>query len=406
MSASNIWRNRDFRIAWSAVLVNDTGDWVLAVALPVFVFVETGSGGATAILFVLQFVAGAILGPIGGSLVDRWNLRRVLTWTNLAQAVALLPLLAVTGDRIWPAYVVMGVQSTLAQLNNPANVSLLPRVVRSDQIAGANAALGAASSIARLGGAALGGVLVAWRGLGPIILVDALSFLAVAIAIQFIRADTSAAAASHEEPKGRLRTALKAVVAHPPLAHVLSLEGLAQVAQGGFVVLFVVFVIETLGDDGSGLGLIRGTMAIGALAGSAIIGRISRRVDALMLFAVGLVGLGLVSLMFWNAPSVTTSLWVYVVLFALSGIPGSALSVGLFTTIQTQSPRETVGRVVGLLGTSEAIGLGIGSIAAGALVDRVDLQPMLNGQAAIYLLAGALALLVVARQRGSFAGKN
>ncbi len=170
--------------------------------------------------------------------------------------------------------------------------------------------------------------------------------------------------------------------------------------------LFVVFVIETLGDDGSGLGLIRGTMAIGALAGSAIIGRISRRVDALMLFAVGLVGLGLVSLMFWNAPSVTTSLWVYVVLFALSGIPGSALSVGLFTTIQTQSPRETVGRVVGLLGTSEAIGLGIGSIAAGALVDRVDLQPMLNGQAAIYLLAGALALLVVARQRGSFAGKN
>ena len=156
MSGSGIWRNRDFRIAWSAVLVNDTGDWVLAVALPVFVFVETGSGGATAILFVLQFVAGAFLGPIGGSLVDRWNLRRVLTWTNLAQAVALLPLLAVTGDRIWPAYFVMGVQSTLAQLNNPANVSLLPRVVRSDQIAGANAALGAASSIARLGGAPSG----------------------------------------------------------------------------------------------------------------------------------------------------------------------------------------------------------------------------------------------------------
>ena len=406
MSGSGLWRNRDFRIAWSAVLVNDAGDWVLAIALPVFVFVETGSGGATAILFVLQFVAGAFLGPIGGSLVDRWNLRRVLTWTNLAQAAALMPLLAITGDRIWPAYVVMGVQSTLAQLNNPANVSLLPRVVQSDQIAGANAALAAAASIARLGGAALGGVLVAWRGLGPIILVDAVSFVAAAIAIRFIQADTSAAAASHEEPKGRLRTALRSVVAHPPLAHVLSLEGLAQVAQGGFVVLFVVFMVDSLGDDGSGLGLIRGTMAVGALAGSAIIGRISKRVDALMLFAVGLLGLGLVSLMFWNAPYVTRSLWVYVVLFALSGIPGAALAVGLFTTIQTRSPRETVGRVVGLLGTSEAIGLGIGSIVAGALVDRVNLQPMLNGQAAIYLLTGALALLVVARQKGVVAEQN
>lgn len=218
MSRSGLWRNRDFRIAWSAVLVNDAGDWVLAVALPVFVFVETGSGGATAILFLLQFIAGALIGPIGGSLVDRWNLRRVLTWTNLAQAVALMPLLAVTGDRIWPAYVVMGLQSTLAQLNNPANVSLLPRVVQSDQIAGANAALAAAASIARLGGAALGGVLVAWQGLGPIILVDALSFVAVAIAIRFIQSDTSAAAASHEEPKGRLRAALKVVGNHPPLA--------------------------------------------------------------------------------------------------------------------------------------------------------------------------------------------
>ncbi len=42
-----LWRQRDFRIAWSAGFVNDTGDWVLNVALPIFVFIETGSGSAT-----------------------------------------------------------------------------------------------------------------------------------------------------------------------------------------------------------------------------------------------------------------------------------------------------------------------------------------------------------------------
>jgi MFS family permease len=395
----SLWRNRDFRIAWSAVLVNDAGDWVLAVALPVFVFVETGSGAATAILFVLQFLAGALLGPIGGSLVDRWDLRRVLIWTNLAQAAALLPLLAVTGDRIWPAYIAMGAQSALIQLNNPASISLLPRVVAEDELTGANAALSAAASFARLGGAALGGVLVAWGGLGPIIVVDAVSFLAVATAVRFIKADTSPAAASHDERKGRLQAALRTIKTHPPLAQVLSLQGFAQIAQGGFVVLFVVFLVQELGDDGSGLGLIRGTMAIGALIGAAIINRVSKRIDPLVLFSVGLVGMGVVSLIFWNAPYVTTMLWVYVALFALSGIPGAALTVGLFTTVQSRTPRPTVGRVVGLMGTGESIGVATGSIIAGALVDHVSLAPILNGQATIYLIAGALALLLVAPHR-------
>ena len=94
-----------------------------------FVFVETGSGAATAILFVCQLGPAALLGPIAGTIVDRVDLRRCLIATNLAQAVALLPLLAVTADRVWPAYLVVAAQAPLTQLNNPANVSILTRVV-------------------------------------------------------------------------------------------------------------------------------------------------------------------------------------------------------------------------------------------------------------------------------------
>ena len=394
-----IWQERDFRIAWAAVLVNDTGDWVLNIALPVYVFVETGSGSATAILFILQFGVAAFLGPIGGSLVDRWNLKRVLVWTNLGQAAALLPLLAVGPGRIWPAYIVMGLQATLAQLNNPANIALLPRLVQENQLSSANAALAAAASIARLGGAALGGVLVAWRGLPPVVLVDSASFLFAAGAIMTIRADATAASASGDRTLGRIRSGLRAVGANPPLGTILSIHGVAQVAQGGFVVLFVVFLVEALGDDGTAVGLIRGTMAIGSLMGSFVVARMAKRTDAFTLFGAGLVGMGVVSLLFWNAPRVTTALWVYVSLFALSGLPGSALTVGLFTTIQTRSPRDVLGRVVGFLGTSEAIGVATGSVIAGIVVDYLPLEPILNTQASIYLATGAAALVLTKKLR-------
>ena len=391
------WRRQDFRIAWGAGLVNNTGDWVLLVALPVYVFVETQSGAATAFLFVAQLLAGAIMGPIGGTLVDRWDLKHSLIGTNLAQAIAVLPLLAVTADRIWPAYIVMAAQSALNQINNPANVALIPRVVGADELTSANAALSAAESSARLIGSPLGGVLVAWGGLAPVVILDAASFVLVAAAATFLRTDTGPMASADTNEK-TIRQGLRVVRSHRPLAPLLSIQSFSQLAQGAFVVLFVVFVVDVLGDDGSGLGLIRGMMAIGALIGSAVIARLATSLDPTTLFAAGLIGMGAVSLVFWNAPTLTTTLWVYVLLFSISGLPGAALGVGLFTTLQTASPQHAIGRVVGIMSAGEAIGLTTGSILAGLLVDHAKLSTLLNTQAAIYLSAGLLAFILVKPQ--------
>ena len=396
-----LWRPRDFRIAWSAGFINDTGDWVLNIALPIFVFIETGSGSATALLFVCQLLVSAGLGPFGGAIVDRLDLRRCLVATNLAQAVAVLPLFAVSQDRVWPAYVVVVAQAALTQVNNPANVALVPRVVHPDRLTEGNAALAASASLARLVGAPIGGLLVAWRGLGPIVLIDATSFVLVTASLSWLRADTSPHTDPDDHDRGGVRAGLRTVGSHEPLARLLSIHGVAQIAQGGFVLLFVAFMVDVLGDDGSELGIIRGTMAIGALAGSLFIGRLARRLHPEILYSAGLVGMGVVSLLFWNAPTVSTAFAVYIVLFALSGIPGSAVSVGLFTTMQTRSPAHTIGRVVGLMGTAEAIGGATGAIIAGALVDRVALRPLLNAQAMIYVSTGVLAWAFMARHRSS-----
>ena len=72
-------------------LVNDIGDWMLSLALPIYVFTETGSGRDTAAVFLIELVVGVAFGPYGGALADRWDLRRTIIATNLLRAVTLLP---------------------------------------------------------------------------------------------------------------------------------------------------------------------------------------------------------------------------------------------------------------------------------------------------------------------------
>jgi predicted MFS family arabinose efflux permease len=399
-AAPSVWEGRNFRIAWAGGLINDAGDWVLIVALPVYVFTETGSGTATALLFVCQLIVAAVLGPLGGSLVDRWDLRRCLIATNLAQAVMLLPLFAVSSTRVWPAYVAITGQAALSQLNNPANVALLPRLVRSDQLTAANAAQSASSSLARLVGSPLGGALVAVGGLHAVVLIDIASYLAVALAMRFISADTTPPDDAAEMPRG-VRAGFQAMRSRPPLPAVLAIHGLSQLAQGAFIVLFVVFVVDRLGRDGTAVGAIRGTMALGAIVGAVVIGRVGSRADPLRLLAVGYVGMGVIALTFWNTPQVTMALWAYVVLFSLSGIPGAALTVGLFTTLQTTAPAAILGRVVGVLLAAEAVGAAVGSILAGLLVDHLPLTTLLNAQAAMYLGCGMLVAALTWRRRAA-----
>jgi predicted MFS family arabinose efflux permease len=398
------WSGRDFRLVWAGGLVNDTGDWLLRVALPVYVFTETSSGTLTAALFLIELAISVVLGPFAGSLIDRWDLRRTLVVTNLLQAVTLLPLLAVTPDRIWPAFLVAAVQSTLTRINNPAKVALLPRLVGPDQLIAANAANAASESLSRLVGSPLGGIVVELFGLGGVVVADGISFVVVAGATWFVRTDTSRASratasdaalgsdATHLDDVG---STLAMIRRTPALRALVSATTITSVAQGMFVVLYLAFVVRSLGGGGGEIGLIRGVQAIGGVLGSVAIARIATRVSGPTLFAAGLLGMGIVSFVTWNSPRLSTATMVYIVLFVVVGVPAVAGSVGALTIAQQSTPPSHLGGFVGTLDATSSAGMAVGSLAAGVLVDRVPLGALLNVQASLHLSAGVYAVIAM-----------
>jgi predicted MFS family arabinose efflux permease len=403
----SIWRNRNFQLVWGGSFVNNVGDWLLMVALPVYVFTATDSGAATAALFVIELAVAVLLGPLGGSIVDRLDLPRTLIVTNLAQAAALLPLLTVTEARVWPAYIVAGVQAALARVNNPAGAALLPRLVARHQLLKANAAMATANSLARLIGAPIGGIAVELGGLRGVVVADGLTFVAVAVATWFVhvtaRASDTHGSSNVDETEARpgpgVRAAWPLIRRTKPLPALLSLTAMCQLAQGMFLVLFVVFVVEELGGGGGAVGLIRGTMAVGGIAGGIAIARLARRLDAAVLLAAGLLGMGLVSLITWNMPELSTALWVYMLLFATAGPAGAALSVGILTIAQRETPPAVLGRLFGMMEGADAAGTAIGAVAAGVLVDVVDLRVLLDTQASIYVVASFVAVVTIVNRR-------
>lgn len=400
------WSDRELALLVGGSTVNGVGDWLLELALPLFVYVETGSGLSTAAVYVVRLIVGLVLGPIGGSLADRWQLRRTLVGTNLAQIAALMPLLAVGEDRMWPIYIVVLAQGAIGSVNDPATFVLLPRLVSGERLVAANSVLSAGDSVARLIGAAAGGFAVAVGGLEAVVIVDSATF-AVGAATAALLSDRATRQAtiedSDEAVDSSVRSGWRVVRDRPPVAALVWIQGLAMLGFGAFPVLFIVFVTETLGGDETVVGLIRASSAFGGLVAAAVIAAVATRLRPSVLMTAGYLLFAVVAFLFVNAPEISTATALYVALFALSGFPNVAAQVGTTATAQLLCPPAVLGRLGGLMSAATAVGMGAGSIGAGVLIGTFTARTLFNGQVVILLACGLIAWRRIERADGGHA---
>ena len=401
MRSSSLWKNHDFRIVFGGGLVNNIGDWFLLVALPAFVYTQTESGRSTAIIVVIELLVGIVFGPYGGALADRWDLRRTVVATNVLQAVTLLPLLIVTSDRLWPAFLVAALQGLLQQVNNPASFALVPRIVPTEQLVQANAANAASSSIARLVGAPLGGIVVALGGLSAVVAVDAATFAVVALATWFVRTSTESLSSGDDTAKARssLLSGWNEIRQHRALVGLLGVQMLSNLAFAMFPVLFIAFVIDILHGNEATVGIVRGTAAAGGLAASVIVGRNARNIDPARLMLWGYTGLGAVAFLFVNIAAVSTALWLFLVIFGMTGLPNMTSQIGAVGAVQRLCPPALLGRFQGLASAMGSVGAVIGSIVVGLLLDRLGVTLLLNVQATLFVLSGIASYVLVIRHQ-------
>jgi MFS family permease len=270
-----VLRQRNFSLLWFGGLISITGDWMLRIALPVFVFEMTSSTLATGIMFMVGTLPRLLFGSVAGVFVDRWDRQRTMIIVNLMLAVGLLPLLLVRSTEfLWIVYLVAFLQSMVSLFFGPAENALLPTLVDEKYLLTANSLNALNNNLARLIGPAVGGIVTLALGLSGVVLVDVVTFLLAALLISLIRQPQPEAPepAKAVEPISLMAVwsdwlaGLRLVGQERLVAILFVTIAIIAVGEGILAVLFVPFVTAVLQGQAMELGWLMSPTTIAAVS--------------------------------------------------------------------------------------------------------------------------------------------
>lgn len=395
-----VLRRRGFVLLWIGGFVSAGGDWLLALALPFYVYQRTGSAAASTALFMLHILPQVLFGSVAGVFVDRWDRRRTMLIADLTRAALLVLLLPVAGDDqwLWLSYPIVALEATISQFFRPAKGSLLPRLVAKDELLSANSLSTVSDSMLRLIAPAAGGILFERFGLASVLIVDSATYLLSALMIALLRVPGS------EEPAGSTEAAasrwvrfwrdwlegLHYVRNERLLRTVFVVTGVSGVAAGMYGPLLQIFIQDMLQAGADVLGLMVTATGIGTMLTGLVLGRVGEAWPALHLAAWGQVLFGVSLFLTFLSRDV-------VIVVSLSAPVGIAMAsgIGFQTLLQSRPEEQYRGRVLGAASTTTALLILIGQGAGALLAGAIGLLPVLNAACVLYVLAGLVGLALL-----------
>jgi len=345
--------NRNVRRLWYGQVVSQIGDWLDSVALFTLLLTLTGSGQAVGLLFLAEFLPGAVVGPFAGVVVDRLPRKLVLIASDLGRAALVLLLLLVNSRAdLWLLYLAVVAKVSLSAFFEPARSAILPSLCRREELVAANAISGATWSAMLALGAALGGIVAGTLGVRAAFLLDAASFLLSAALIATVRvASGQAPTGATQSPAPRpsalveLRDGLRYVLTHPAVRWLTFSKAIWSLG-GGVLLLLTLYGREIfpIGRDGAiSIGLLYAARGVGTGIGPFLALRLGGEGQRFLRRAVA--GSFFISAAGYLALSGLASLPLAALAVLFAHVGGSIQWVFSTSLLQTRVPDRLLGRV-------------------------------------------------------------
>jgi predicted MFS family arabinose efflux permease len=388
---------RGFGVFWLGFSASVLGDAITRTTLVWYVFELTGSTvslGWLSFCFTAPVVVG---GLTAGWLLDRYDRRKIMAIDSLAKSllVVSVPILAALDTMpLWYVYVVAGVFGFLMMIPLAGVPSLLPSLVRGDELNAANALETIGYTTGGVLGPPLAGLLIAQVGPLEALYIDAATYLVFAWAVwrcqprpEDGRAETGGATS--------LLAAARLIVRSPILASTTVMYLAFNVGLGALLVVVPVFADTVLGGGPGLYGLLLGCIAIGELVSSVTIGfvRLPFSEGLAICLALVLAGVAVAAVAISpNAIGAGLALALYGAFSAPLTIWGQTLRMKII-------PPGYHGRCFAIMRTLMQSGGPLGGVSAGFGVPVLGLRAAIAAIALITGLVGGLGLTVAELRR-------
>jgi MFS family permease len=386
-------RVRNFRLFVGGQLVSAIGTWMQLVAGPWLVLQLTHNGTMLGIDTGLQFLPILLFGAWGGLIADRLDNWRLQISTQVAFALLALTLwlLVFTGVvHVWMVFSLSFLVGLVTALDMPTRQSFYLEMVGREDLTNAMSLNTATFTGARVVGPAVAGILIGAIGVGPVFLINAISYLAVIAALLAMRTNELHRRVPVPRRRGQVREGIAYVWRTPDLRVPMLVMAAVFLFAYNFPVVLPLLAVRTFHGDARTYGDMLALFGAGSLIGALLLAsRASTpNVRRLVLLAVGL---GVGSVLIGLAPSLGLA---WLVLPLLGGVATSFAITGN-STLQLTSSDEMRGRVMALYTVVFLGSTPIGGPVAGFVGQHAGLQVgprlALAGGGAIAILASLFA---------------
>lgn len=382
------WK-RPFFIIWGGQVFSLLGSRLVQFTLIWFLTVQTGSASVLATATLIGMLPELLLGPVIGTLIDRWNRRRIML---VADSVVALATLALAGlfaagvAEIWHIYAAMLVRSLGGAFHHnsmAASTSLMVPREHLGRIQGLNQMLGGTLSIVA---APLGALLYEALPMQAILGIDVVTALIAIVPLLLINIpQPERARAAEGQPSiwGELKAGVVYVWSITGLMIMLVMASLLNLLFNPAGALMPLLVKDHFGKGALELGYLEAGFGIGIVLGGLLLGVWGGFRNKMVTVMVGLVGLGIGFGGLGLLPS--PGFWAAVGFSVFAALMLPLVNGSLMAVIQGSVAPEMQGRVFTLLGTVSMAMSPLGLAIAGPVADALGIQFW-------YVMAGLLCV--------------
>src|SRR2546427_6058423 len=369
-------RHRNFRLFWFGQLISLIGTWMQTTAQAWLVLELTHSAWWLGVVGALQFLPVMLLSLFGGVLADRLPKRKVLLFTQsfaMLQATILWMLVATGHIQIWEVLVLAGLLGLTNSIDMPTRQAFVVEMAGREDLPNAIALNSSLFNMARVVGPGLGGLIIAFLGVAPLFLLNAISFIAVIIGLALIRMNdlyalakrsTSRAETSKQSTMQSLREGLTYVARTPSILLIIAVIGVISLFGINFNVILPLFATEVLHSGALGFGFLSAAFGLGSLCSALWLAWGNRKPSVQYLLIAALV-FSVLEVLFALSHLYVLSL----ILIAAVGFAMIAFSANSNTALQTVTPDHLRGRVLSVYMVVFAGSVPLGNLFTGGLAN-------------------------------------